>query len=314
MLLRRLKFLGWLVAVLVVVLGGSYAFAPQWLVQATIKREAMAAHVDQNAVQVGDTHWVYYEGGQGPTIVLLHGFAADKSEWLKVARLLTPHFHVIIPDLPGWGHSSRNADASYDLQAQAARLDGFVQALGLQRFVLAGHSTGGAVAAIYAAGHDDHVAGLALVDAYGLQGGGTALEGDPTSGQTPFVFDDRSGYQRAMAMIFNTPPQPPGRFVDVQVKRNQVDRTFIERKLKQLREPSQALAVQQRLGQLTMPVLGLWCHDDRLVNLAALNSLRNGLTRASAISTSTLAGCNHMPMLEKPEETAQVLIGFALSH
>src|SRR5690606_27659061 len=93
MLFRRLKFLGWLVLVLVVVLGGSYAFAPQWLVQATVKREAMAAHVDRHAVQAGDTHWVYYEGGQGPTIVLLHGFGADKSEWLKVAKLLTPHFH-----------------------------------------------------------------------------------------------------------------------------------------------------------------------------------------------------------------------------
>lgn len=314
MLFRRLKFLGWLAVVLVVVLGGSYAFAPQWLMQANIKREAMAARLDHHAIQAGDTHWVYYEGGQGPTIVLLHGFGADKSEWLKVAKLLTPHFHLIIPDLPGWGHSSRNADANYDIQTQAARLETFVQALRLQRFVLVGHSTGGAIAAVYASGNTEHVAGLALVDAFGLKGSDNAFEADPASGQNAFVYDDRAGYQRAMAMAFDTPPQEPGRFIDVLVKRNQHDRTFIERKLKQLREPSQALAVQQRLGQLSMPVLGLWCHDDRLVGLAALNSLRNGLTSASAISTSTLSGCNHMPMLEKPEETAQILTGFALSH
>src|SRR6185312_4075249 len=126
MLLRRLKFLAWLVALLVIVLGGN-------------------------------TRWSYYEGGDGPTIVLLHGFASSKEVWLPVAKLLTPHFHLIIPDLPGWGESSRNADAGYDIDAQASRLDAFVQALRLQRFVLVGHSMGGAIAGVYAAGHPEHV-------------------------------------------------------------------------------------------------------------------------------------------------------------
>ena len=72
MLLRRLKFLGWLAALLAIVLGGSYLFAPQWLLQANVTRETMAAHLEKHSVQAGDTHWVYYEGGQGPTIVHIH--------------------------------------------------------------------------------------------------------------------------------------------------------------------------------------------------------------------------------------------------
>ncbi len=164
MLFRRLKFLAWLVALLVIVLGGSYLFAPQWLMQANFKREAMAAHLDTHSVQAGDTRWVYFEGGDGPTIVLLHGFAADRNVWLPVAKLLTPHFHLIIPDLPGWGESSRVPDASYNIDAQAARLDAFVQTLRLQRFVLVGHSIGGAIAGVYASEHPEHVAELALVD------------------------------------------------------------------------------------------------------------------------------------------------------
>ena len=63
-----------------------------------------------------------------------------------------------------------------------------------------------------------------------------------------------------------------------------------------------------------MPVLGLWCSGDRMVDPSALDSLRDGLTQAPAISSSILNGCNHMPMLEKPEQTAQILTGFALSH
>mgnify|MGYP001553650232 CR=1 FL=1 len=314
MLLRRLKFLAWLVAILVIVLGGSYLFAPQWLMRANFKREAMAAKLEQHSVQAGDTRWVYYEGGTGPTIVLLHGFASSKEIWLPVAKLLTPHFHLVIPDLPGWGESSRNAGASYDIDAQAARLDAFVQALRLQHFVLVGHSMGGAIAGVYAADHPAQVAELALVDAYGLKSKPNAFDNQALAGKDPFVYDDRAGFERAIALAFAKPPEIPGRFVDVLVKRNRHERAFIQRTFNALRQPSQYLSVQHRLGQLTMPVLGLWCHDDKIVDLSALDSLRNGLTAASAISTSTLTGCNHMPMLEKPAETAQILTGFALSH
>jgi pimeloyl-ACP methyl ester carboxylesterase len=314
MLLRRLKFLAWLGGLLVIVLGGSYLFAPQWLLQANLKREAMAAHLETHAVQAGDTRWTYYEGGEGPTIVLLHGFAADKTEWLKVAKELTPHFHLIIPDLPGWGDSSRLAGASYTIDAQAARLDAFVQALQLPRFTLAGHSVGGAIAGVYASDHPDHVAGLALLDSYGLKNAGSAFTRGASAGQNPFVFDDRAGLQRAMALAFQQPPDLAGRFADVLVARNRRDRAFIERRFDALRQPSQYLSLQQRLDRLTMPVLGLWCHDDKIMDISALDSLRNGLVSASAISTSVLNGCNHMPMLEKPEETARVLTGFALSH
>lgn len=314
MLLRRLKFLGWLAALLAVVLGGSYLFAPQWLLQANVTREAMAAHLEKHSVQAGDTHWVYYEGGQGPTIVLLHGFAADKNVWLKTAKLLTPHFHLIIPDLPGWGDSSQVPDASYNIDAQAGRLDAFVQTLHLQRFLLVGHSMGGAIAGVYASEHPEHVAALALLDSFGLKGRQNAFDRDVLAGRNPYVYDDRAGFERATSLAFEKPLDLPGRFVDVLVKRNQRGHAFIKRTFAELREPGQYLSVQNRLGQLSMPVLGLWCHDDRIADISALDSLRNGLTGASAISTSTINGCNHMPMLEKPEQTAQILTGFALSH
>ncbi|HEY8682121.1 MAG TPA: alpha/beta hydrolase [Rhodanobacter sp.] len=314
MLLRRLKFLAWLAAILVIVFGGSYLFAPQWLLRANFMREAMTAHLEKHSVQAGDTRWVYYEGGEGPTIVLLHGFADSKEVWLQTAKLLTPHFHLIIPDLPGWGESSRVAGASYNVDAQAARFDGFVQALGLQRFVLVGHSLGGAIAGVYASAHPERVAGLALVDALGLKYRENAFAREALAGTDPFVFDDRAGFARASALAFDKPLDLPGRFIDVLIERNQRDRAFINAGFNELRDPSQYLALQSRLGQLTMPVLGLWCHDDKIVDVSALDSLRNGLTAASAISTSTINGCNHMPMLEKPAETAQILTGFALSH
>jgi pimeloyl-ACP methyl ester carboxylesterase len=314
MLFRRLKFLGVLVALVVVVLGGSYLLTPQWLLRAHVMRQAMTAHVEKHTLRAGDTTWSYYEGGQGPTLVLLHGFAADKTIWLPLAEQLTPHFHVVIPDLPGWGQSSRNAGASYGVEAQARRLQAFLAALGLQRFVLVGHSMGGAIAGVYAAQYPQGVAALALVDAYGLKADPNDFDRAIEAGNDPFVYGDRAGFEHALELAFLQPPEVPGRIEDVFVARNRQNRAFIERTLAQLRRPEEYLSLQQRLGQLTMPVLGLWCRQDRIVDPSALDSLRDGLVQAPAISSSLLNGCGHMPMMEKPEATAQVLTGFVLGH
>lgn len=314
MLVRRLTFLGVLVALVVVLLGGSYLIAPQWLLRAHVMRQAMSAHVEAHSVRAGDTQWSYYEGGDGPTLVLLHGFAADKTVWLPLAEQLTAHFHVVIPDLPGWGDSSRNAGSDYGIPAQAQRLQAFVDALHLQRFVMVGHSMGGAIAGVYAADHPQGVAALALLDSYGLKSVPNAFDRASLAGSNPFVYDDRAGFERALALAFVQPPRVPGRIEDVFVARNRRDRAFIAHTFDQLRQPREYLVLQRELGRLTMPVLGLWCRGDRIVDASALDSLRNGLSQASSISSSVLTGCNHMPMMEKPEATAQVLTGFVLGH
>ena len=314
LLLRRLKFLAVVAVLLAVLLGGSYLFAPQWLMRADAARKAMAAHLEKRTVQAGDTRWSYYEGGEGPTLVLLHGFDSRKEVWLPLAKLLTPHFHLVIPDLPGWGESSLVRDGNYDIEAQAARLQDFMQALGLGRVLLVGHSMGGAIAGVYAAEHPEHVGELALLDSFGLKFRENDFARAALAGRNPFVYDDRAGFARAAALAFDHPPQLPGRFVDVLVKENMRRHAFIERTFNALRQPAQALSLQSRLDRLGMPVLGLWCHDDRIIDISAMDSLRNGLTHAAAISAATLNGCGHMPMLEKPDETARVLTAFALSH
>lgn len=313
LLLRRLKFLAWLSGLLLVALGGSYWLAPQWLMQADLARRAMVAHVDEQRVVAGDTTWSYYAGGEGQDIVLLHGFAADKSEWLAVAERLTPHFHVIIPDLPGWGDSSRVPGADYSIEAQAARLQQFVQVIGVRGFVLAGHGTGAAVATVYAARHADRVAGLALLEPFGLQATHSAFSTEAAAASL-FEYDDRAGLARSQAMLLAQPPAERGRFADVLVRRNQAERAFVRERLASLRQDSQQLIVQRHLAELDMPVLGLWCREDSVIDRSALDSLRSGLSHAAAISSSMLTGCKHLPMQEKPEQTAQILTAFVLSH
>jgi len=314
LLIRRLKFLGMLAALIVVVGGGCYLFAPQWLLQTNYWRQATAAQLEKKSVQAGDTRWVYYEGGQGPTIVLLHGFAANKEVWLPVAPLLTAHFHVVIPDLPGWGESSRIPGASYNIDNQAERLNDFIQTLHLQHSVIVGHSMGGAIAGVYAAEHPQDVAELALVDSFGLQFKENTFAKQALSGKNIFDYNDRAGFLGANAWAFEQVPHIPGRFIDVFVQENIKNRAFIDKTFNELRENSQILSLQTRLDKLSMPVLGMWCHDDKIVDISALESLRTGLSHAPSISTSILNGCNHMPQMEKPQAFAQVLTSFILAH
>jgi abhydrolase domain-containing protein 6 len=314
LLIRRLKFLGILAGLVIVGLGGSYLFAPQLLLKGHTAWEAMNAQLETRSIQVGDTNWVYYEGGQGPTIVLLHGFAANKDVWLKVAPMLTAHFHVIIPDLPGWGDSSRNPGGNYNIDSQAARLSDFLEAVNAHHILLVGHSMGGAIAGVYAADHPDDVTELALIDSLGLKFKENDFAKEVMAGTDPFIYNDRAGFERATALAFEHVPQIPGRFVDVLVKENIKNHAFIDSTLKSLREDSQAFAVQNRLDKLTMPVLGLWCRDDKIIDVSALDSLRDGLTHSPSISASVFLGCNHMPQLEKPQEFAKNLTSFALAH
>lgn len=313
LVLRLLRAPLILLALVLVCGGGTYLLAPQWLLQASIWRQARAAHLDRHELLVGDTRWSYYAGGDGPTLVLLHGIATDNGLWLPVAQQLGAHFRLVIPDLPGWGKSSRLAGGNYDIDAQAARLQAFLQALGLQHVVLVGQGTGGAIAGVVAAQHPREVAGLVLIDSFGLKSKPTAFDRALQAGNDPYAFDNRKQFHKALATAFAQPPTVPERIADVYIARNKAARAFTKDVLSQLRAPAQTLALQHRLAQLDMPVLAIWGRDDTIVDLSALDALRSGLIHARSISTSVINHCGHLPPLEQPATVAQVITTFLLT-
>jgi pimeloyl-ACP methyl ester carboxylesterase len=314
LLLRRLKFLVVVAVVLGLGAGLVYFFAPGMLLKADAARQAMSAHLEKKSVAAGDTVWSYYEGGDGPTIVLLHGFAANKETWLEMAKGLTDHFHVVIPDLPGWGESSRHDGGDYGVGAQADRFESFAAAIGAQRFLLVGQSMGGAIAGVYAEKHPERVASLVLMGSLGLTFKENDFAREVKAGNNPFVYHDRAGLEALLARIFVKPPQLPGRVEDALIARNEENRAFIERTFDELKQPAQAFSLDPVIGKLSMPVLGLWCHDDKIIDVSALDTLRAGLKSSPSIGATVMNGCNHMPMLEKPVETARIITGFALAH
>jgi len=107
-------------------------------------------------------------GGSGPPLLLLHGHPQSNVMWHRVAGELSPHFTLVIADLPGYGWSaappSDAAHAPYTKRAMAAAMVEAMEALGFVRFRLAGHDRGGRVGYRLALDHPGRVEQLAVLD------------------------------------------------------------------------------------------------------------------------------------------------------
>ncbi|GAA2513643.1 alpha/beta fold hydrolase [Winogradskya humida] len=103
-------------------------------------------------------------GGDGPTMVLLHGWPQTGHAWRHVMGQLAERYTVVVPDLRGAGASAL-ADHGYRKTNQAQDMRGVLQHLGLSGpSVVVGHDIGAMVAFSWAAAHPDDVAALVLLD------------------------------------------------------------------------------------------------------------------------------------------------------
>jgi len=105
-----------------------------------------------------------------PPVLLVHGFGASAFQWRELMpRLAAAGWHVLAPDLPGHGFSELVLpDGEYSREAFARRLWMLLDALGVPRAPIVGHSMGGAIAAEMAWQHPERVSRLALLSPAGF--------------------------------------------------------------------------------------------------------------------------------------------------
>ena len=109
-------------------------------------------------------HYITWGPESAPPVVLLHGVTGHARSWDALARDLSADFRVIALDQRGHGDSDRAPDGDYRVATMAGDLTGFVDALGLERFALVGHSMGGRVGIAYADGHAARIERICIVD------------------------------------------------------------------------------------------------------------------------------------------------------
>jgi pimeloyl-ACP methyl ester carboxylesterase len=130
---------------------------------------ARAAGADEKFVSrdadVGGVKIHYTAGGQGPAVLLLHGYAETSRMWTPLFPLLAEKFTVIAPDLPGIGDSSIPADG-LDMKTAAIRIHALAKSLGVTKARVVGHDIGLMVAYAYAAQFPAETEKLVLMDAF----------------------------------------------------------------------------------------------------------------------------------------------------
>lgn len=120
----------------------------------------------------------FVEAGAGPPLLLVHDFVATRAMWSASAMRFAENFHVVAPDLPGFGASEKPDPHryAYGWDAFSDSLFDLVAALGLGRVHVCGHGMGGGVALSLAARHPALVSKLVLTSALVFQPQEHALE------------------------------------------------------------------------------------------------------------------------------------------
>src|SRR5580658_4134531 len=123
----------------------------------------------------------YFEVGQGPTVILLHGLGGAKEFWLANIGALAPKYHVYAIDQIGFGQSDKPL-LDYKIATFADFLYGFMQEEKIAKATLVGNSFGGWIALDFTAQYAEMVDKLVLVDSAGLSWGrGPAVDLNPTT-------------------------------------------------------------------------------------------------------------------------------------
>jgi haloacetate dehalogenase len=140
---------------------------------------------DDGRCAVGDTSYFVATGGDGPPVLLLHGFPQTHVCWQRVASRLAAAHRVVVPDLRGYGATRAPAGGplgeGYSKREMAAELAGLMAASGHERFAVVGHDRGARVAFRMALDHPDRVTRVALlnivptVDQFERMGAGPSL-------------------------------------------------------------------------------------------------------------------------------------------
>ena len=282
----RLGIVAAVLALSVVAVGAWYAWKRPLTVSAWFNRRALArAGLTETLVNSPVGPQDVWAGGQGPTLVLLHGAGDQAGTWANVVAALAPRYRLVIPDLAGHG---RSAPASGPLGVgQILRgLEADLAVGPRDAAIIVGNSLGAWVALLYAVDHPDRVARLILVN-------GGAIRGDrPDVSLTP-----RTREEAARVMSELTDPasaRVPGYVLDDVVREAQ---TGALARLAQTSGEMGRFLLDGRLNEVRVPVDLLWGESDKLFPLAYAARM---MAQLPASRLTTIGGCGHVPQQECP--------------
>jgi pimeloyl-ACP methyl ester carboxylesterase len=245
--------------------------------------------------------------GQGPAVVLIHGFASSLETWSDVIPALEPTHRVLALDLMGFGWSDR-PDADYSPDAEAKLVRALLDERGIERAALVAHSWGASVALALALESPERVTRLALYDAFVYDDQlNTFFRMARVSGlgEALFALWYKARPEDKLALAFYEPERISQPFVDA-----------VEAALERPGTTAAALAavrgqrfleLEPHYREVEVPALILWGRDDRVTPLSVGERLSKELPNARLV---VYPRCGHFPTIEADRASTAELVRF----
>jgi len=254
----------------------------------------------------GDIHVCQDGPRDAPALLLIHGSASSARSWDLLVPLLTGAHHVIRIDLLGHGLSGKPAGPSYAVPDQARRAGEALDRLGVERAIVAGHSSGGAVATALAEQRPGLVTALALVN---TGPGMHAFIPSESAVITPSQWPPTDEQLRRFA---GTAVSRAGYLIPQELLDEVRMMTYhtLTATMQGIRDYLEQRALPDRLAVLGTPLLVIFGADDRRWRSSSAADYRV----VPGADVELLPGLGHSPILEDPERTARSLLAFTARH
>jgi pyruvate dehydrogenase E2 component (dihydrolipoamide acetyltransferase) len=241
--------------------------------------------------------------GEGMPIVFIHGFGGDLNNWQFNQEALAAARTTYAIDLPGHGGSSKELGAGHvHVGALAGAVVDFMDAKGIAKAHLVGHSLGGAIALDLALNHSDRVASATAICSAGL---GPEINMAYIDGF--MAAKRRKQLQPVLEMLVADPALVSHEMIEDVLKFKRLD--GVEAALNRIIDDTfaggqQALQVTGRLGELGLPVQVIWGRQDRVIPVGHSDGL------PSRIQVRVFDDAGHMVHMEKAAEVNQLIERF----
>lgn len=258
---------------------------------------------DDRELVVGGARLRYAVSGDGPALVLVHGLGGTVENWRALAPALAERHRVLVPDLPGHGHSEALPEAGH-LDSLVDAVFALADAEGAERAVWIGHSLGGTVSLRAAVRRPDAVRGVVLAAAAGI-GSSTRL-GRVTVTLMGLVQPGKviAPHRRAWAnsllgrrVAFGWWGVGDAAALDPDMAEAFFTGPAFHTKTRQAGSALLSTDPLAGLEQISCPVLCLWGASDKWVKLD------DGIEYARRLGAQlrTIAGCGHLLIGERPD-------------
>jgi pimeloyl-ACP methyl ester carboxylesterase len=247
--------------------------------------------------------------GDGVPVVLLHGFPLSSETWTPIRTAVEQAARLITPDLRGFGGSDK-PQGDYAMETLAGDVLRLADRLGVERFVLGGHSMGGYVVLRLAASHVERLAGLILID--------TRASADTPEGKvrrTVGIERIRRGEAAAFLDEFipnllgeSTRGRAPRLATELRALAAEVPDHVLAGCLAGMRDRPDSVQV---LSTLDLPALVITGQEDTLAPPEVAHQMAAALRRGR-LAVIPLAG--HTPSVERPIPTAEAILAFLREH